>query len=177
MFYFTTCGWMMWNWLASALASEATLLLYDGSPFYPDGYAPCSNSPSSINASLFGTSAGNTPSIPRRIISSPKINMTAPMRQRMMTSTSSPLSPEGFDYVYAEIMPDVHLAIHLGRNGYCFLFPVLGNPLMPVHRGEIQGQGLGMDVDVFDTDGKPLKEKARANWFARRRFPSMPVGF
>ncbi len=172
VFYFTTCGWMMWNWLVSALASEATLLLYDGSPFYPDGYALFEFA-QKYKCTLFGTSAKYIDSLRTNgIVTKEKYDLDT---IRMMTSTGSPLSPEGFDYIYEEILPEVHLASISGGTDIVSCF-VLGNPLMPVHRGEIQGPGLGMDIDVFDSNGKPLKE-GKGELVCKTPFPCMPVSF
>jgi len=172
VFYFTTCGWMMWNWLVAALASEATLLLYDGSPFYPDGYALFKYA-EKYKCTLFGTSAKYIDSLrTHNIVVKDKYNLDT---VRMMTSTGSPLSPEGFDYVYDQIMPNVHLASISGGTDIVSCF-VLGNPLSPVYRGEIQGAGLGMDVDVFDENGKPLK-KGKGELVCKTPFPCMPLSF
>ena len=172
VFYFTTCGWMMWNWLVSALACEATLLLFDGSPFYPDGYALFKYA-EKYKCTLFGTSAKYIDSLrTNNIVTKGKYKLDS---IRMMTSTGSPLSPEGFDYVYDQIMPDVHLASISGGTDIVSCF-VLGNPLSPVYRGEIQGAGLGMDVDVFDGNGKSLKE-GKGELVCKTPFPCMPVGF
>ncbi len=172
VFYFTTCGWMMWNWLVSALASEATLLLFDGSPFYPDGYALFKYA-EKYKCTLFGTSAKYIDSLRTgNIVTKGKYKLDT---VRMMTSTGSPLSPEGFDYVYDQILPDVHLASISGGTDIVSCF-VLGNPLQPVRRGEIQGPGLGMDIDVFDGNGKPMKE-GKGELVCKTPFPCMPVGF
>jgi acetoacetyl-CoA synthetase len=172
VFYFTTCGWMMWNWLVAALASEATLLLYDGSPFYPDGYALFKYA-EKYKCTLFGTSAKYIDALrTHNIVVKNKYKLDT---VRMMTSTGSPLSPEGFDYVYDQIMPDVHLASISGGTDIISCF-VLGNPVSPVYRGEIQGAGLGMDVDVFDSAGKPLKEE-KGELVCKTPFPCMPLGF
>jgi acetoacetyl-CoA synthetase len=163
---------MMWNWLVTALASEATLLLFDGSPFYPSGYALFDYA-QKYKCTLFGTSAKYIDSLrTNNIVTKGKYDLSS---VRMMTSTGSPLSPEGFDYVYDQIMPNVHLASISGGTDIVSCF-VLGNPLQPVHRGEIQGPGLGLDVDVFDTNGKPLKE-GKGELVCKTPFPCMPVGF
>ncbi len=172
VFYFTTCGWMMWNWLVSALAAEASLLLYDGSPFYPSGYV-LFDFAQKYKCTLFGTSAKYIDALKvNNIVTKNKYDLSA---VRLMTSTGSPLSPEGFDYVYEQIMPHVHLASISGGTDIVSCF-VLGNPISPVHRGEIQGPGLGLDVDVFDGDGKPLKE-GKGELVCKTPFPCMPVGF
>lgn len=175
VFYFTTCGWMMWNWLITALASEATLLLFDGSPFYPDGnvlwdYAQ------KHGCTLFGTSA--------KYIDAMKVNNVHPMDThdlktvRTMTSTGSPLMHESFDFVYQHIKKDMHLAsIYGGTDIICASFGI-GNPISPVYRGEIQGVGLGTDVDIFDDNGKPIPPGGGAGELVcKQPIPSMPVGF
>jgi acetoacetyl-CoA synthetase len=172
IFYFTTLGWMMWNWLVSGPASGATLLLYDGSPFHPDGnvlfdYADAEG------MTIFGTSAKYIDALKKaglRPRDSHKLESL-----RMMTSTGSPLVPEGFDYVYDAIKPDFHLASISGGTDICACF-VLGNPVLPVWRGEIQGPGLGMAVNVFSPDGKPITS-GKGELVCTRPFPSMPVKF
>ena len=172
LFYFTTCGWMMWNWLVSGLASGATLLLYDGSPFVGRGnilfdYAE------KEGMTHFGTSA-------KFIDAIAKINL-APLKTRNLRklraifSTGSPLVPEAFDYVYANIKRDVQLASISGGTDIISCF-VLGNPLGPVWRGEIQCRGLGMDVVVLDDEARPVR-RAKGELACVRPFPSMPVGF
>lgn len=174
IFYFTTCGWMMWNWLISGLASGATLLLFDGSPFYPDGNVLWDYT-SRHKAVLFGTSA--------KYIDALKVNGLEPGRDhdlsalRVISSTGSPLVHESFDYVYAKIKKDVHLASISGGTDIVSCF-VLGNPISPVYRGEIQGPGLGMAVDVFDDEGKPIPAGAGSGELVcTKPFPSMPVMF
>ena len=172
LFYFTTCGWMMWNWLVSALASEATLLLYDGSPFVGRGnilfdYAAAEG------MTHFGTSA-------KFIDACAKINR-APVKThdlaalRAIFSTGSPLAPDSFDYVYRAIKADVQLSSISGGTDIVSCF-VLGNPVGPVWRGEIQCAGLGMAVDVFDDAGKPVVGE-KGELVCTRPFPSMPVSF
>ena len=172
VFYFTTCGWMMWNWLVSALACEATLLLYDGSPFYPDArilfdYADAEG------MTLFGTSAKYIDAV---LKSGLKPRETHSLKSvRAMTSTGSPLSPEGFDFVYAGIKPDICLSSISGGTDIVSCF-VLGNPIGPVWRGEIQARGLGMAVDVFDEEGRPVREQ-KGELVCTQPFPCMPIGF
>ncbi|MDO9244306.1 MAG: acetoacetate--CoA ligase, partial [Rhodocyclaceae bacterium] len=173
VFYFTTCGWMMWNWLVSALASEATLLLYDGSPFVGRGrvlfdYAQAEG------MTHFGTSA-------KFIDACAKINLKPRETHdlsalRALFSTGSPLAPESFDYVYRDIKPDLQLASISGGTDIVSCF-VLGNPLGPVWRGEIQCAGLGMAVDVVDENGKCAPVGAKGELVCARPFPSMPVCF
>ncbi len=174
VFYFTTCGWMMWNWLVSVLASEATLLLYDGSPFHPSGRVLWDFT-ARHRCTLFGTAA--------KYIDALKANDIRPMDHydlsalRTITSTGSPLVHESFDFVYDAIKKDVHLASISGGTDIVSCF-VLGNPLSPVWRGEIQGPGLGMAVDVFDDAGKPLPPGAGSGELVcTKPFPCMPVGF
>jgi acetoacetyl-CoA synthetase len=138
VFYATTTGWMMWNWLVSALASRATILLYDGFPMYKNG------------AVLFDLAS-------------------------LITSTGSPLSPESFDYVYRDVKANVQLASISGGTDIVSCF-VCGNPWSPVHRGEIQGAGLGMAVEVWDADGRRLFGE-QGELVCTRAFPAMPIGF
>jgi len=173
VFYFTTCGWMMWNWLASALASEATLLLYDGSPFQPDGnilfdYAD------QERMTLFGTSAKWIDSVHKAGLEPKKTHRLASVR--LMTSTGSPLAPESFDFVYDKVKSDLCLSSISGGTDIISCF-VLGNPIGSVWRGEIQTAGLGMAVDVFTDDGKPAAVDDKGELICRRPFPSMPIGF
>lgn len=174
IFYFSTCGWMMWNWLISGLASGATLLLFDGSPFYPDGHVLWEFT-SKHQAMLFGTSA--------KYIDALKVNGYKPGQDhdlsalRAIGSTGSPLVHESFDYVYREIKQDVHLSSLSGGTDIVSCF-VIGNPISPVYRGEIQGPGLGLAVDVFDEDGKPIPAGAGSGELVcTKPFPCMPVMF
>lgn len=171
-FYFTTCGWMMWNWLVSALACGASLMLYDGSPFYPDGnvlfdYAD------EHGATLFGTSAKYIDALKKQNYSPKDTHDLSTVR--VLASTGSPLVHEGFDYIYEHIKSDLHLASISGGTDIVSCF-VLGNPMSPVHRGEIQGPGLGMDVDVLDVQGKPMSS-GTGELACKTSFPAMPVGF
>ncbi|MFN0087650.1 MAG: acetoacetate--CoA ligase [Blastocatellia bacterium] len=172
LFYFTTCGWMMWNWLASGLASGAALLLYDGSPFAGGGRT-LFDFLERERVTHFGTSAkfidalGKSELRPRE-----EYRLDA---LRTVLSTGSPLAPEGFDFVYAHIKPEVSLASISGGTDILSCF-VLGNPILPVHRGEIQCLGLGMAVDVFDEAGNPLRG-AKGELVCTKPFPSMPLGF
>ncbi len=172
LFYFTTCGWMMWNWQVSALAAGATLLLYDGSPFAAGGtilfdYAE------QERASHFGTSAKFIDAAAKMALSPTRTHDLSALR--VLFSTGSPLAPEGFDWVYREIKADLLLASISGGTDIVSCF-VLGNPLLPVHRGEIQCRGLGMAVDVFAEDGQPVREE-KGELVCTRPFPVMPIGF
>ncbi|MBI5107739.1 MAG: acetoacetate--CoA ligase [Rhodocyclales bacterium] len=172
LFYFTTCGWMMWNWLVTGLASGATLLLYDGSPFVGRGnilfdYADAEH------MTHFGTSAKFIDAIAKIDL---KPRATHSLKAlRAIFSTGSPLVPEGFDYVYANIKKDIQLASVSGGTDIISCF-VLGNPNGPVHRGEIQCAGLGMAVDVFDDGGRPVRGE-KGELVCTRSFPVMPIGF
>jgi acetoacetyl-CoA synthetase len=172
VFYFTTCGWMMWNWLVTALASEATLLLYDGSPFHPDGRVLFDFADSS-GMTLFGTSAKFIDAVNKAGLAPAETHSLASVRT--ITSTGSPLVAESFDFVYSKVKPDVHLASISGGTDIVSCF-VGGNPIGPVWRGEIQARGLGMDVEVYDERGQPVRG-ARGELVCRNPFPSMPVGF
>ncbi len=172
LFYFTTCGWMMWNWLASGLASGATLLLYDGSPFIRRG-AILFDFAEAEGMTHLGTSA-------KFIDAICKINLKPREthdlgKLRAILSTGSPLAPESFDYVYRDIKADVCLSSISGGTDIISCF-VLGNPVLPVYRGEIQCRGLGMKVEVYDEEGKAVRGK-KGELVCTRPFPSMPIGF
>ncbi len=172
IFYFTTCGWMMWNWLVAGLGAGATLLLYDGSPFHPSSNA-LFDFAQAERMTLFGTSA-------KFIDACRKADLT-PRRShdlgsiRTVASTGSPLAPEGFDWVYERMKPDVQLASISGGTDILSCF-VLGNPVAPDFRGEIQCRGLGMAVEAFDDTGRPVRGE-KGELVCTRPFPSMPVGF
>ncbi len=172
LFYFTTLGWMMWNWLATALASRATLLLFDGSPFHPDGNCLWDFT-SRHNCTHFGASAKYIDALKKAGLKPRESHDLSSLRA--MFSTGSPLVPESFDYVYGDIKKDVHLASVSGGTDLCGCF-VIGNPMQPVWRGEIQGAALGLDVDVTDPSGKSLPE-GKGELVCRNAFPSMPAGF
>ena len=172
LFYFTTCGWMMWNWLVTGLATGATLLLYDGSPFHP---SPAALFDYAVDErmNIFGTSAKYIDAVKKselRPVDSHDLSTV-----RMMMSTGSPLAPESFDFVYQAIKPDIHLASISGGTDIVSCF-VLGIPTKPVWRGEIQGPGLGMAVDVFDESGKPLAA-GKGELVCKKPFTSMPIAF
>lgn len=172
VFYYTTCGWMMWNWMVSALASEATLLLYDGSPLHP-GPQILFEYAEKESMTLFGTSA-------KYIDALRKIGFTTKERYplkslRTLCSTGSPLVSESFDYVYEKIANDVCLASISGGTDIISCF-ALGNPIGPVWRGELQTRGLGLKVEVFDDSGKSIKGQ-KGELVCTAPFPSMPIGF
>ena len=172
VFYFTTCGWMMWNWLVSALAAEATLLLYDGSPFAGDNqilfdYADAEH------MTHFGTSAKFLDAAAKFGLKPRETHRLGTVRAMM--STGSPLVPEGFDYVYRDIKADLQLSSISGGTDIISCF-VLGSPVLPVWRGEIQCRGLGMAVDVWDDDGRPVRGE-KGELVCSKPFPVMPIGF
>ena len=172
LFYFTTCGWMMWNWLVTGLASEATLLLYDGSPFYP-GPRILFDLADAEQMTVFGTSAKYIDSLNKagaKPIETHKLKSL-----RAMASTGSPLVAEGFDYVYRAIKQDLLLSSISGGTDIVSCF-VLGNPTLPVYQGEIQCRGFGLDVQVFNDDGKPVVGE-KGELVCTAPFPSMPVRF
>jgi len=172
MFYFTTCGWMMWNWLVSALASKATLLLYDGAPFYPDGNVLFDYADAEA-MTLFGTSAKFIDAAHKAGVAPVKTHRLESLRT--MTSTGSPLAPESFEYVYREVKSDIHLASISGGTDIVSCF-ALGNPMGPVWPGELQALGLGMRVDVFDDDGNSIRGE-KGELVCAAPFPCMPVSF
>ncbi len=171
-FYFTTCGWMMWNWLVSGLASGATLMLYDGSPFHPHGNV-LFDFAQAEKMTYFGTSAKFIDSARKAGLTPRETHDLSSLRT--LSSTGSPLSPEGFAWVHDSVRPDVHLASISGGTDIVSCF-VLGVPTEPVWSGEIQGPGLGMAVDVWDDDGKPVRGQ-KGELVCTRAFPAMPVGF
>jgi acetoacetyl-CoA synthetase len=171
IFYFTTCGWMMWNWLVSSLAAGATLVLYDGAPLSPPRLLWDMIEREGVT--VFGTSAkylalaqkeGLEPGVSHDLTG-----------LRAILSTGSPLAAHSYDYVYQKIKRDLHLASISGGTDIISCF-ALGNPIGPVWRGELQTRGLGMSVDVFDPEGRPLRQ-AEGELVCTRPFPSMPVAF
>jgi acetoacetyl-CoA synthetase len=172
LFYFTTCGWMMWNWLASALASGATIVLYEGSPLHP-GPEVLWDMAAGEGVTVFGTS-------PKYLAALEKADYRPRERHgiavlRTVLSTGSPLAPEQFDFVCRAIGPGVQLASISGGTDIVSCF-ALGNPLLPVYRGELQCRGLGMKVEVWSDDGRPV-EGEKGELVCTAPFPSMPVGF
>ena len=172
LFYFTTLGWMMWNWLVSALGSGATLLLYDGSPFVRGGrilfdYADAEG------MTHLGTSAKFIDASAKAGVEPVKTHKLEHLRT--VLSTGSPLAPEGFDYVYRAIKRDVCLSSISGGTDICGCF-VLGNPILPVWRGEIQCKALGLKVEVYDEKGRSIRRQ-KGELVCTKPFPSMPTGF
>jgi acetoacetyl-CoA synthetase len=172
VFYFTTCGWMMWNWLIGSLSSGATILLFDGFPMYKKDDLlfefVCEE-----KATLFGVSAkyidtlNNSEVIPKNNYDLSKL--------RTICSTGSPLSEEGFKYIYKNVKKDVHLSSISGGTDIVSCF-VLGNLFQPVYAGEIQNKGLGMDVDIFNEKGISIKN-IKGELVCKAPFPSMPIKF
>ncbi len=172
VFYFTTLGWMMWNWLVSALASEATILLYDGAPFHPSAHAMFDFA-QETRMTHFGTSAKFIDAVKKSGITPARTHDLAALR--VMTSTGSPLVAESFDFVYRGIKRDLCLSSISGGTDIVSCF-VLGNPIGPVWRGEIQAPGLGMDVHVYDDAGRPIIGE-KGELVCASPFPPMPVRF
>jgi acetoacetyl-CoA synthetase len=172
LFYFTTLGWMMWNWLASGLASEAALLLYDGSPFAARGRLLFDFADAEGMTHL-GTSAKFIDALAKTGLMPKDTHRLEPLRA--VLSTGSPLAPEGFDYIYRDVKSDVCLSSISGGTDIVSCF-VLGNPAAPVWRGEIQAKGLGMAVEVFNPEGVPVQNQ-KGELVCTRPFPAMPIGF
>ena len=172
LFYFTTCGWMMWNWLVSGLALQSTLLLFDGAPFYPDGNV-LFDFAEKHQMTIFGTSAKYIDALAKAGINPAKTHQLDGLRS--MLSTGSPLAPESFDYVYDKVKGDICLSSISGGTDIISCF-ALGNPTLPVRRGELQCRGLAMDVLVFDDDGQHVSGQ-KGELVCVAPFPSMPVGF
>ena len=171
IFYFTTCGWMMWNWLVSGMASGASIVLYDGSPFYPEKDALLKMADEE-DLDIFGISAKYIDAL--RNDSIPIKEKYHLKNLKCILSTGSPLSDDGFKYVFDNIKDDVHLASISGGTDIVSCF-VGGNPMMPVYAGEIQCKCLGIDVDVIDDNEISTKEKGEL--VCKSSMPSMPVGF
>jgi acetoacetyl-CoA synthetase len=172
LFYFTTCGWMMWNWLVAGLASETSLVLYDGSPFYPE--------PKSLldiaeqeSISIFGTSAKYIAALEKAHVVPRETHDLSNLRA--ILSTGSPLSHESFRYVYRDIKADLCLSSISGGTDILSCF-VLGNPCLPVYEGEIQCLGLGMAVEIWDQTAQPV-EQQKGELVCTRPFPSAPIYF
>jgi len=171
LFYFTTCGWMMWNWLVSGLASAATVMLYDGHPMSP---------PSTIwdyaateRFHILGTSAGWLAACEKAGLRPRESHDLSVLRA--VLSTGSPLSPESFDYVYRDVQPEVQLSSISGGTDIISCF-ALGSPVLPVRRGELQCRGLGMAVEVWDEAGEPVVAQ-KGELVCTASFPSMPSTF
>ena len=172
LMYFTTCGWMMWNWLVSSLAVGLTMVLYDGSPLAPQAdvlWDVVQNE----RLTVLGTSPKYLAAIAKAALAPRQTHDLASLR--MILSTGAPLSAASFDYVYSSIKPDVHLASISGGTDICACFAI-GNPIAPVYRGEMQTRALAMKVEVFDEHGRPVVG-AKGELVCTAPFPSMPLGF
>ena len=172
VFYYTTCGWMMWNWLVSSLAVGVKVVLYDGAPLAPTP-AMLWDMVDQEGITVFGTSAKYLALLEKSGAEPRKSHDLSKLKT--ILSTGSPLADHSFDYVYKKIKKDVHLASISGGSDIISCF-VLGNPIMPVYRGEIQTPGLGMAVDVLDDRGRPVR-LVPGELVCTRPFPSMPVAF
>lgn len=172
LFYFTTCGWMMWNWLVSGLASGASIVLYDGSPLSPDGYVLWEMA-EQLQVTHFGTSAKYIDTLKKRAIH-PKAQYDL-SAMRMICSTGSVLAPESFAFVYEHIHDDICLASISGGTDIVSCF-FLGCPILPVYAGESQARGLGMAVQVYDHDGQPVQGE-QGELVCTQSFPSQPIYF
>ena len=171
IFYFTTCGWMMWNWLVSSLAVGATVVLYDGAPLFRRSILWEMAEQEKIT--VFGTSAKYLAMAEKEGLVPGRTHHVGSLRA--ILSTGSPLAGHSYDYVYRQIKSDVHLASISGGTDIISCF-ALGNPIGPVWRGELQTRGLGMSVEVFDSAGRPVRG-ADGELVCTRPFPSMPLGF
>ena len=172
IFYSTTCGWMMWNWLASALAVGATIVLYDGAPLSPSA-SVLWDMVEREKLTVFGTSAKYLALLEKSGVQPGRSHDLSALRT--ILSTGSPLAPHSFDFVYSKIKEDLHLASVSGGTDIIACF-VIGNPTAPVYRGEIQARALGMDVDIFDENCESLRG-VPGELVCRKAFPSMPVRF
>ena len=172
VFYFTTCGWMMWNWLVSALSVKASIVLFDGSPMYQSEELLLKIA-NKEKVSLFGISAKYIDALKK---AKPNLGFKYALKKlKTICSTGSPLSIDGFKYIYKNIKKNVHLASISGGTDIVSCF-VLGNLYQPVNCGEIQNKGLGMNVDVFDEKGKSITNK-KGELVCKNPFPSMPLRF
>ena len=172
IFYYTTCGWMMWNWLVSSLAVGAAVVLYDGSPFHPGGNALWDLA-DEVGISIFGTSAKWIAATEKAGVKPRETHKLTALKT--ILSTGSPLAPESFDYVYRDVKERVLLASISGGTDIISCF-ALGNPLLPVWRGELQCRGLGMAIEALDEDGNAVHGEP-GELSCLKPFPSMPVGF
>ncbi|MFN3768945.1 MAG: acetoacetate--CoA ligase [Ectopseudomonas guguanensis] len=172
LFYYTTCGWMMWNWLVSGLAMGAPLVLYDGSPFHPEP-TRLIDLIDAEDISIFGTSAKFIAALEKAGVKPRESHELLSLKA--ILSTGSPLAHESFEYIYRDVKADLCLSSISGGTDIVSCF-ALGNPTLPVWPGELQCKGLGMDVQVWDEQGQPL-QGGKGELVCARHFPSMPVGF
>jgi len=172
IFYYTTCGWMMWNWLVSSLAVGATLVLYDGSPFHPGAHGLW-DLIDEVGISIFGTSAKWISAVEKAGVKPRESHKLLTLKT--ILSTGSPLADESFDYVYRDVKERVMLSSISGGTDIISCF-ALGCPLLPVYRGELQCRGLGLKVEILDDDGRPVRGE-KGELACTAPFPSMPIGF
>ena len=172
VFYYTTCGWMMWNWQVSFLSTGSPIVLYDGSPFFPDKTAMW-NFIDELDITIFGTSAKFIDACKSHDLSPNSFAKLDSLKQ--ILSTGSPLVPESFDYVYEKVKKDIRLGSISGGTDIISCF-ALNSPSIPVYRGELQCRGLGMDVDAFDDNGNSV-ENVKGELVCKSPFPSMPISF
>jgi len=172
IFYYTTCGWMMWNWLVSALAVGSTVVLYDGSPSYPDASALW-DLVDAVEVSIFGTSAKWISAVDKAGVV--PMDSHKLLHLKTILSTGSPLAPESYDYVYKRVKERVLLSSISGGTDIVSCF-ALGNPLLPVYRGELQCRGLGLKVEILNDDGQPVRGQS-GELSCSQAFPCMPIGF
>lgn len=172
IFYFSTCGWMMWNWLVSALAVDATLMLYDGSPFYPNPHILFDYAESE-KINVFGTSAKYLDALKKEHINFSESHDLSHLKS--ILSTGSVLAPENYDYVYQKIKSDLCLSSISGGTDIISCF-ALGSPILPVYRGELQCKGLGLDVQIWNSNGIRVKNE-KGELVCAKPFPSMPIYF
>jgi len=172
VFYYTTCGWMMWNWLVSSLATGATIMLYDGNPLHPKPDV-LMDFIDQENITIFGTSAKYISALQNAHVELANSHHLKSLRT--ILTTGSPLAPESFEYVYNHIKPDIQLASISGGTDIISCF-ALGNPVLPVYKGELQCRGLGMDVDIYNESGHSIKTE-KGELVCKSPFPSMPIYF
>ena len=172
LFFFTTCGWMMWNWLVSGLASGATVVLFDGSPLYPRSET-LFDIAEQEDITIFGAGAKYFSAIEKAGVKPIKTHSLGKLKS--ILSTGSPLPPESFDYIYRDIKNNIHLASISGGTDIISCF-ALGNPTQPVYRGELQCRGLGMKVEVFNENGESVQGQ-KGELVCTAPFPSMPICF
>lgn len=172
LFYFTTCGWMMWNWMVSGLALGAKLTLFDGSPFYPEP-SRLINLIDDEEISIFGTSAKYLSALEKAGVKPAQTHSLNSLKT--ILTTGSVLAPESFDYVYRDIKSDLCLSSISGGTDIISCF-ALGNPTLPVYRGQLQCRGLGLAVNIYDEQGQAVQEQ-KGELVCEKPFPSMPIGF
>lgn len=172
LFYYTTCGWMMWNWLVSGLATGCTLILFDGSPFAPEP-GVLWDIAEQEKISIFGTSAKYIAALEKAGIKPRESHDLSALKA--VLSTGSPLAHESFEYVYRDIKADLQLSSISGGTDIVSCF-ALGCPIRPVYAGELQCRGLGMAVEIYDDNGQPVREE-KGELVCTQPFPSMPIGF